>query len=185
MVYRQRKGQQKPVERPDRVAPEVEKHEGTNIPWRGTETHGVPIPDDTVYDTLEADRPWVDDEPDIPYLPPEDETEPVAVRVVTDSRRERLTWRALRFRANDQAQQVLGRHEKRRNCRIKVHYQTDGVDSFPVWIGSDDGVKPYTGYQVDRGETLMPLVSTEPIYVICNPNEEVELSVLYEFAVEL
>ena len=185
MAYRQRPGQQKPVERPDRVDPVVEKHEGTNFPYRGTQTHGVDVPDDVVYDTLEAERPWVDDDADIPYLPPEDETEPIAVKVVTDTRRERLEWRAARFRVTDQGKQILGRHDKRRNVRIKVHYQTDGVDSFPIFIGADSGIQPYTGYQMDRGESIFPFTSTEEIWAICNPGETVDISIMYEFAVEL
>jgi hypothetical protein len=185
MSYRQTQGQADSPDRPDRVAPVVEKYAGTNMPWRGTETHGVDVPADTVYDTLEAQRPWVDDDADIQYMAPEEEPEPIPVKVVNETARERLAWRATRYRVTDSADMILGRHEKRRNVRIKVHFQTDGVDSNPIWIGGDDTVKPYTGYQMDRGEILFPFVSSEAVYAICNPGEQVEVSIMYDYAVEL
>lgn len=185
--YRQLTGMQKSPNRPDRVAPVPEDYEGASIPYRGTQGHGVEISKDAEYDPddnkIEHDKANA-----IAYLPDPDDSiaEPIPVRVVQgESKRERLDWRPVRTRVTDQGQRIVNRHEKRRSLRIKVHYQTDGVDSNPIWLGNDAGVATYTGYQLDRGETLVDLHSTEDVWAICNPGESVEVSIMYEFGVEL
>lgn len=183
MAWRQQPGQaDSPKREPERIQPVTEEYAGVNFPYRGTEQHGVTVPENAKYDTREFQYP--EESPD-EYMEPEPEPDPIPVRVVNSSARERLEWRAARIRVTDQATTLVGRHDKRRRLRIKCHYQTDGVDSNPVWIGSDNGVKPFTGYQIDRGETIDPFTTTEPIWGICNPGESVEVSVMYEFAVEL
>lgn len=184
--YRQLTGMMKPPNRPDRVAPVPEHYEGENVPYRGTQTHGVAIPKDAEYESREFE--FKQDDTKIAYLPDPDDSieDPIAVRIVQgDSRRERLDWRPARYRVTDQGQRILNRHEKRRDVRIKVHFQTDGVDSKPVYLGNDAGVQPYTGYQLDRGETLTPFNSTEDVWAICNPGESVEVSIMYTFGVEI
>lgn len=184
--YRQLTGMQTSPNRPDRVAPVPEHYEGSNIPYRGTETHGVPIPKDAEYDSREFE--FKQDETKPGYLPDPDDAihDPIPVRLVQgDSKRERLDWRALRYRVTDQGARILNRHEKRKNVRIKVHFQTDGLDSKPVYLGNDSMVAPYTGFQLDRGETLFPFDSTEDVWAICNPGESVEISIMYTFGVEL
>lgn len=183
MAYRQLPGQADSSDRePERVKPVPEKYEGVNFPYRGIENHGVAAPKDAAYDTREFQ--W-DEEEQTDYEEPLPEVEPIPVRVVTENARERLDWRAVRIRVNDQAQRILGRHEMRRAVRIKVHWQTDGVDSLPIFLGNDAGIQPYTGFQLDRGEMLYPFLSTEDVWAICNPGEQVEISIMYEFAVEL
>lgn len=183
MAYRQLPGQaDSPSREPERVQPVPEQYEGVVFPYRGTEQHGVAVPDDARYNTREFQYP--EESPD-EYLEPEPEPDPIPVRLVNRTARERLDWRSARIRVTDRAQTIVGRHDRRKRLRIKVHYQTDGVDSNPVWIGQDDSVKPYTGYQMDRGETLDPFTSTEDVWAICNPGESVEVSVMYEYAVEL
>lgn len=183
MAYRQLPGQADgPRERPEAVQPVPEHYEGVNFPYRGTEQHGVAVPEGTEFNTREFQYKEEDPEE---YAEPLPEPEPIPVRVVTNHSRERLAFRSARYRVTDQAEQLVGRHEHRRGIRIKVHWQTDAVDSNPVWIGHDDGVKPYTGYQLDRGEVVDGIMSTEPIYAVCNPGESVEVSVMYTYAVEL
>jgi len=184
--YRQLTGMQKPPNRPDRLAPVPEHYEGTTLPYRGTETHGVPIPKDAEYDTREFE--FKQDETKVAYLANPDDSidEPIPVRLVQgESKRERLDWRPLRYRVTDRGQQIVGRHDKRRSLRIKVHFQTDGVDSKPVYLGPDSGVSPYTSFQLDRGETTDALYTTEEVWAICNPGESVEISIMYEYGVEL
>lgn len=183
MAYRQLPGQADgPSREPERVQPVPEHYEGVNFPYRGTEQHGVAVPEGAQYDTREFAYPEEAAEVAEPALP---EPDPVLVKVVQDSARERLEWRAVRYRVTDQGQRILGRHEKRRGVRIKVHFQTDGVDSKPIYLGYDSGVQPYTGFQLDRGETLFPFTSTEDVWAICNPGESVDISIMYEYAVEL
>ena len=184
--YRQLTGMMKSPNRPDRVTPVPEHYEGENVPYRGTETHGVAPSKGTEFHSREVE--FVQDPHEVEYLPDPDSVihDPIPVRIVQgDAKRERMDWRAARYRVTDQGQRILGRHDKRRDVRIKVHFQTDGVDSKPIYLGNDAGVAPYTGFQLDRGETLTPFISTEDIWAICNPGESVEVSIMYTFGVEL
>lgn len=183
MAYRQQPGQaDSPSREPERVQPVPEHYKGVNFPYRGTQQHGVEVPEDSHYNTRDFQYP--EEKPD-EYLPAEPEPDPVIVKVVSDAARERLEWRQSRYRVTDQGQRILGRNDKRKAVRIKVHYQTDGVDSKPIYLGNDAGVQPYTGYQMDRGETLYPFTSTEDVWAICNPGETADVSIMFEFSVEL
>lgn len=186
MAHRQLPGQaSSPPDRMGAMQPVEEHVEGTVFPYRGMETHGV-TPAKVDYDTEKYQIDESDLGPEDPeYLPAEPEPIPIPVVVVNKSARERLSWRPVRFRVTDQGRQILGRNDKRKSVRLKVAFQTDGVDSKPVFIGEDSGVQPFTGFQVDRGETLFPITSTEEIWAICNPGESVDVFMIVEFAVEL
>jgi hypothetical protein len=179
MVYRQLPGQADSPERePERVQPVPEHYEGVNFPYRGTEKHGVEVPADARYGVLESD--YAETEKPDEYLEPEPEPEPIPVRVVNSTARERLDWRATRFLVKDTAAQILGRHEKRKAVRIRNHDATN-----PIYIGNDAGMQPYTGYLIPAGTELYPFLSTEDIWAVSDSGTEVEISIMYEFAVEL
>ena len=46
-------------------------------------------------------------------------------------------------------------------------------------------MQPYTGYLIPAGAELYPIVSTEDIWAVSDSGTEVEISIMYEFAVEL
>lgn len=176
--YKQRKGQQTPPDRPDRVEPVEEHVKGVVFPYRGMEQHGVPQsasvnPEDYYDEEMVEDRP---DE----YLPEQEEEVPVPVRIVQATSRERLEWRVSRFLVSENCQEILGRHEKRRHARIRVHGSSD-----PIYISPDNGVKPLTGYLIPAGTEFGPISSTENIYACADPTKTVEISIFYEFGVEL
>lgn len=180
--YRQLTGMQTPPRRPDRVKPVPEHYDGENFPYRGTQTHGVQPPSDVdpgEYYENSAQDDGTELE-DIPYVAPEEEPEPVPVRIVQKTARERLDWRAVRYSVTDQAQQILGRHEKRKSVRIRVHGDTDAI-----YIGNDSGLRTYTGYMVPAGTELFPISSTEDVWAIADSGKTVEISIMYEFGVEL
>lgn len=178
MTYRQLPGQaDSPDREPERVQPVPEHYEGVSFPYRGTQKHGVEVPGDTRYDTREFQ--YITESPD-EYMDPEPETDPIPVRVVNSSARERLDWRATRFLVKDTAAQVLGRHDKRKAVRIRNHDTTN-----PVYIGNDAGMQSYTGYLIPGGTELYPFLSTEDVWAMSNSGTEVEISIMYEFAVEL
>lgn len=187
--YRQLTGMQKSPDRPDRVQPIPEKYEGVTLPYRGTNDHGVPVAKDVDYDTREFEYHQPDTE--IGYLPDPDKDipDPIPVRIVQgDSRRERLDWRAVRFLVGETAQQILGRHEKRRNVVISVHdVKSDGSteNTSPIYIGNDNGLRPMTGYRIGPGRTFDSLRSTEDVWAVTDPGSQVEISILYEFGVEI
>jgi len=180
--YKQLTGMQTSPNRPDRVKPVPDTPKGPSFPYRGTETHGVAPTGSIDYDQYYETQVWDDGPDEIPVLKPEEEPEPVPVRIVQGSARERLEWRATRLSVNGDgpALQLVGRHDKRRSLRIRVHGDTD-----PLYIGSDNNVRPYTGYLVPAGTELMPVYSTEEVYATAEPGTTVEVSVMYEYGVEL
>jgi len=184
--YRQRPGQQTPIERPDRVQPVPEHVEGPEFPYRGSETHGVdPTADPNAY---YENTEWDDADDTEDPLPPLPEVDPIPVRIVQRDARERTEFRVQRFSVTDQVINLVGRHELRKNMRIRVHaFETDGItaNTDPVYIGADNGVKSYTGFEIAAGTTERDLTSTEDFWAICNPGTAVEISIYYEFGVGL
>lgn len=186
--YRQRPGQQKAPDRPDRVTPVPEHYEGVSFPYRGTQNHGV-APSKTDDPEQYYDAQAFDDETDkVVFLPAEVEVEPVPVRIVNETSRERNDWRAGRFLVTEIPQEILGRNDKRKSVRIKVHaFKSDGTtaNTDPIFIGNDAGLRPYTGFQISAGEELYPFKSTENVFAITLPGVFVEISMISEFSVEL
>lgn len=176
--YRQRKGQQTPPERPDRVTPVPDTVEGVFYPYRGNENHGVAQPPTVDPDKYyEADQ-W--DDGDIPEtLKPEPEPEPIPVKIVQETARERLDWRPVRFLVTETKQQVVGRHEKRRSIVIRNLATAD-----TVYLGADESVSTYTGFALEQGKEL-ELRTTEDIWAVCAATETAEISIAYEYAIEL
>lgn len=186
--YRQRKGQQTPIDRPDRVKPVPDSIEGPNFPYRGAETHGVDQgPNPPEYYENEQ---WDDgaSATEMGYLPDDKIEEPVPVRIVSATGKERRDWRATRVVVTDQAQMILGRHDKRLRTVITVHpFAADETtaNTNPIYIGNDAGLRQYTGYRIGAGTTFDTLMSTEDVWAIAPVGTSVEVSVITEFGVEI
>lgn len=186
--YRQRKGQQTPIDRPDRVKPVPDSIEGPNFPYRGAETHGVDQgPNPSEYYENEQ---WDDgaSATEMGYLPDDKIEEPVPVRIVSATGKERRDWRATRVVVTDQAQMILGRHDKRLRTVITVHpFAADETtaNTNPIYIGNDAGLRQYTGYRIGAGTTFDTLMSTEDVWAIAPVGTSVEVSVITEFGVEI
>ncbi|QAX92941.1 hypothetical protein SEA_WHEEHEIM_33 [Streptomyces phage WheeHeim] len=187
--YRQRKGQQTPIDRPDRVKPVPDEIEGPNFPYRGANTHGVdqgPGNPDQYYENEQ----WDDgaSATEMGYLPDDKIEEPVPVRIVSATGKERRDWRATRVVVTDQAQMILGRHDKRLRTVITVHpFAADETtaNTNPIYIGNDAGLRQYTGYRIGAGTTFDTLMSTEDVWAIAPVGTSVEVSVITEFGVEI
>lgn len=182
--YRQLIGMMKSPERPQAIPPVPEEYEGTNYPYRGIESHGVaetPGVDPEEY--YEHDK-W-DAGPAHPAsLEAEKEPDPVKVKVVNETARERFAFRAFQFPANGlTAQQFLGRNDKRSVVKIKL--VTGG--STNVIVGHDNGVKPTTGYIIQPGQETS-IRTTEELFCIADKGgatDYVTFHVLEEVSVEL
>lgn len=189
--YRQRKGQAASPERPDRVKPVPDEIKGPNYPYRGSNTHGVDQgPAGADPEAYYENDEWDDgaNATEIGYLPDEKIEDPVPVRIVSATGRERRDWRATRVVVTDQAQQILGRHDKRLRTVITVHpFAADETtaNTNPIYIGNDAGLRQYTGYRIGAGTTFDTLMSTEDVWAIAPVGTTVEVSVITEFGVEI
>lgn len=180
MSFRQRHGMQKPPEsEPERVTPVPEHYKGVNFPYRGTNKHGVEVPEGAEYDTREFQYEMPDpDEITDEYMEPDDEPEPIPVRLVQESAREVLKLRTVRRNVTDQRSQIVNRMDSRRNLVIKVD---GGVSA--IYVGDAD-VTTYTGFKLDQGEQIT-FRSTDDVWAVCADGDDSEISIMYEFAVEL
>jgi hypothetical protein len=182
--YRQRPGMMSSPNRPQAIQPIPEEYAGINFPYRGPQNHGVEHPDNVDPEAY-YDNDQYDDGPDkVPTLPPEKEPDPINVRVVNESARERYAIRTYTFPANGQtAQQMCGRNDRREKVLIKNH--TGATND--LLIGPGSGLDPITGYVLEPGQEV-ELHTTEEIYVIAaggDANTLVTASVLEEVSVEL
>lgn len=187
--YRQRNGQAKSPDRPDMVKPVPDEIDGPNFPYRGYETHGVDEgPGSADSEAYYANEQWDDGATEPGYLADEKVEEPVPVRLVAATGRERRDWRATRVPVGDYPQQILGRHDKRTRVVISVHpVLADGVtvNADPIYLGNDAGLRPYTGYRIGAGVTFDQLQSTEDVWAIADPGKTIEVSIITEFGVEI
>jgi len=165
-------------ERPDRVTPVPEEYEGVNFPYRGSQNHGVPqqqnIDPESYYDHTQYD------DGEIPAtLPAEKEADPIPVKIVQDTARERLQIRFGNFLAQETGQAIVNRHEKR---RVLTLFNNDSTNS--VYLGEEAGVRVATGFELEAGKQI-EIRSTEEVWVITDPTITVKVSYAWEYAVEL
>lgn len=149
------------------------------IPYRGTEFHGV----------APQEIPVVDDETEIPdgtvltgiFQPPEEDVNPVPVRVVNTATHEYKRWRTWQALIdNTQVRMVANRKEGQSTIRVR-NTATQGTAR--VYLGPDPNVSVYTGYPFAGNDELV-LQSEAPIYAIADPSVSgfVTLAVLSEFS---
>jgi hypothetical protein len=178
MAYRQLPGQADgPRERPQAVQPIEEHYAGVNFPYRGTEQHGVAVPADTKYDTREFQ--YEEEEPE-KYLPGEPEPDPILVKVVQDHAREIREFRVVRIPVSQTPVQLVGKNLSRRSLRIR---NTDTVNA--IYIGPDPSVNLVTGFKIPGNTEPNPFVTTEAVYATTGDSSVVEVSILFEYVVEL
>lgn len=178
MAYRQLPGQaDSPRERPEAVQPVEEHYAGVNFPYRGTETHGVAVPEGSEYNTREFQYKEEDPEQ---YEPPLPEPDPILVRVVQEHARELREFRTVRIPVSQQPQQLVGKNLSRRSTRIR---NLDAANA--IYIGPDPNVSAITGFKISAGQEPNPFITTEPIYATTGDSSIVEVAVLFEYAVEL
>lgn len=178
MAYRKLPGQADgPRDRPEAVQPVPEHYAGVNFPYRGTEQHGVAVPENAEYNT--RDFQYKEEEPE-EYLPGEPEPDPILVRVVQDYAREIRKLQVVRVPVSQQPQQIVGKNLARRSLRIR---NTDATNA--IYIGPDSNVNAVTGFKIPANSEPNPFVTTEAVYATTGDSTVVEVSALFEFVVEL
>jgi len=147
------------------------------IPYRGTEFHGV----------MPQELPVIDDEEDLPdgtvitgaFRQPEEDINPVPVRVVDTATHEYKQWRAWQIFANAASPTlVANRKEGQSSVQIKNLSTNDRI-----WIGPDPTVSVYTGFPLDGGAEVS-LTGEAPVYAIANTGVagNVTLALLSQFS---
>lgn len=145
----------KPPERPEAIPPVPEHYEGDNNPYRGTEDHGVkptekPSPTGADWDTREGHT----------YLPPEEEYEPIPVRIVQQHGNEFRQFRVHRMSVNNgQAVQFLGRNLARQSVYV------ENPDAALTLMISHEREFPLGGFILGPGQNVT-LYTHDEIYVL-------------------
>jgi len=148
------------------------------LPYRGAMFHGVAPTEPSLYQAEELPDDAVTTDV---YHEPQEDINPVAVRIVDTAAHEYKQWRAWQAFANAASpSMVANRKEGQSSLRVK-HISTSGTDR--VWIGPDPSVSIYTGYPLDPGDE-MSFMGEAPVYAIAHTGVagNVTLAVLSEFA---
>lgn len=147
------------------------------LPYRGTEFHGV----------APQDVPVIDDTAEIPdgtvvtgiFQPPEEDLNPVPVRIVGAATHEFKQWRAWQaFVTAASPSMVANRKEGQSNLYVK-----NCSTNSRVWIGPDPSVSIYTGFPLDGGG-MVSLSGEASVYAIADTGVagNVVLAMLSEFS---
>lgn len=148
-----------PPERPEAIPPVPEVYQGVNQPYRGTQEHGVtpnaePHPTQADWDTREGRT----------YLKPEEEQEPVPVRIVQQHGAEFRRYRVHRMSVdNTRGVQLVGRNMARNSILVQ---NRDDVDSVFFYHDPIDPVSgPAIGFEIGPGEDHR-IDSQDAVYIV-------------------
>lgn len=132
-------------DRPHPTAPILETYEGSNHPYRGIETHGIP---DNAKPT-DPQMEWSDGTRKVIYDEPAKEIDPVPVRIVAEGSDERRKLRVWQYVLTaGQSARVAQANPNRSKIRVK------NVAAFVVYLGESESVSVYTGWPLAQNESL-------------------------------
>jgi hypothetical protein len=168
---------------PEYLSP-VERHGVPYLPYRGTQFHGVEPQEIPV---VGPDGVETDEVPDGTvvtgvFQPPEEDLNPVPVRIVESATHEYQSWRAWQALVTaTQPVMVANRKEGQTTIRVR-NTSTQGTNR--VFLGPDPSVSIYTGYPFSGNDELV-LTGEAPIYAIADTGVSgtVTLAVLSEFSI--
>ena len=169
------------------IAPVPENYVGDNIPYRGVVNHGVPV-DEPFIETDELEE---EENPPTEYVPPVDEQDPVPVKIVQETSRERVYWRANGYTIGTIPICVLSRNDRRKRAEIRnVIGIAGGATTLHVAHSQDKvgwtfGNPEFDNIIVGSGGQPIVLYSTEAVWVSSDSDSEpTRISVIEEYAVE-
>jgi hypothetical protein len=158
----------------DAIDPTMEEYAGENNPYRGIEQHGV-VPNTSPMEEIAYSngRPAV-------YDVPEDEPEPVAVRIVSgESSREIVSVRTDRGIVNNETRRIVNRMEGRQDLRIKNLHETKTmyIDEVSFAPGTANG------FPIEAGETLSLGSMTDELYGVSQDGTDIPFAVMWLYSI--
>lgn len=164
---------------PEYLSP-VERRGVPFLPYRGTNFHGVepteiPIVDDGTETVDIPDGTVVTGV----FQPPEEDLNPVPVRIVDTATHEFKQWRTWQAPTdNTSPRLVANRKEGQSTVQVK-----NCAAAGRVWVGPDPGVSTYTGFPLNPGESAT-FDGEAPVYAIADPTAVgfVTLAMLSQFS---
>lgn len=157
------------------LKPIPERYAGVNIPYRGTETHGV--------DPLFVVEPHPDEVEGgmVPIIMPSDEPpRPVQdVRIVKEGPKEIIEWRAYQGTCGGSANILVGRMDSRISFRLK----NLSADKRLI-VGGDNNLSRFMGWPVAPDAEFTVDADTE-VYGISEDGTDIPYSVVIVYAVQV
>jgi hypothetical protein len=149
-------------------------HESDVNAYRGIDVHGV------------AHGPkWNDVDPITPddavveFEIPDKEPDPIPVRIVTGNKSQELVRANVThaYAVPNQQQRLIARDLNRKTCKITNLHATD-----TVWISTESGVQPYTGYPIKPGVEFT-VTANNAMWCVAGGTNQIELAVYSETAI--
>jgi hypothetical protein len=146
------------------------------LPYRGTQMHGV---------NPGQIQPMLDEDSEGGKVPtsnfeePEDDVNPVPVRIVGAAATEFKQFRVYQVTINTSPVMVVSQKLGRSAATITM------LGGGAVYIGPDSGVSPSTGFPIGVGGTIESSFSTvaeAPVWAVCGPGDIATVAVHTEFA---
>lgn len=156
---------------PHAVDPTSAEDYGPFIPYRGHETHGVPMGEMT--DT--GPQGYGDGSVGVMYDDDSARDPVVSVRIVTDDKEEIKAFRAGQTSVGPETRQIVNRMRNR--SALKIKNLSVGTR---VWIGSDTTLSALNGYPLDGGAEIS-IASTEAVFAISSTVDVVPLATFMDF----
>lgn len=154
----------------DAMTPIIEPHEGSVIPYRGTEQHGI-HPSEPYSDHRDELRKSVD----VTLSPHPHPATPVLVTVVKSDGDEFTEWRVVSTLASGTPAQILMRN------RLRTYARVTNSGAVTVYIGRDPFMNAYNNsFPIPAGGTI-EMHHTEDVWVMSADGSNVDVRAYVEF----
>lgn len=146
-----------------------------NIPYRGSQDHGVPI------ENQFPEMPDWDETGEAPEFVEEDEQpDPIPVRIVGgDAPKEFVDWRVGTSYVGQVGQPLIPRNDSRLWVRVK------NLGSDDIYFGPGSNVNSVAGYTLSPGETSPDLRTTRDIWFKTDSATLQAIAYIFEYRVEI
>lgn len=162
-------------DRPHAIPPVPEHYAGENFPYRGTETHGVPV-----HASGEPLADLYEDNASGTYEPAPEPEAVVPVRIVDVSGRELRRFRTGQEILDSTTASIVRMLVGRNPARTSVSIKNTGAQT--MYIGETESVAAYTGYPIPAGVEKV-FSHEDAIYAVAVSGQATTVAMLEEFTV--